>query len=148
MKTVISQKDVCGVVRSFLNINEGDEATEDLIFAIGAELLDISSDKMREMIGDREGVQRIKEQHPEGTRVRLNHMDDPQAVPDGTEGTVTGVDDIGQIMVKWDNGLSLPLVLDQDDFTVLSTPGRAEKAKASPNTVRRQSSLKGKDHAR
>ena len=31
-------------------------------------------------------------------------MDDPQAPPVGTKGTVRGVDDIGSIMVAWDNG--------------------------------------------
>jgi hypothetical protein len=30
-------------------------------------------------------------------------MDDPQAPPVGTKGTVYGVDDIGNIMVAWDN---------------------------------------------
>ena len=34
-------------------------------------------------------------------------MDDPQAPPIGTKGTVTHVDDIGTIHVAWDNGSSL-----------------------------------------
>ena len=67
----------------------------------------------------REQVQRIREQYPPGTRLRLNHMDDPQAVPDGTEGTVQAVDDAGQLLMKWDNGRSLSLVPGEDSFSVI-----------------------------
>lgn len=45
-----------------------------------------------------------------GTRVELIRMDDVQAPPVGTKGTVVGVDDIGSIMVNWDNGCSLNVV--------------------------------------
>lgn len=45
--------------------------------------------------------------YPVGCRVRLLEMDDQQAPPIGTCGTVTGVDDTGSIMVAWDNGGSL-----------------------------------------
>ena len=44
---------------------------------------------------------------PPGTRVELVRMDDAQAPPIGTKGTVTGVDDTGSLMVDWDNGSSL-----------------------------------------
>jgi len=37
-------------------------------------------------------------------------MDDPQAPPVGTKGTVTRVDDTGTIHVKWDNGSGLGIV--------------------------------------
>ena len=46
----------------------------------------------------------LREQFPAGTRVELVKMDDPQAPHIGTKGTVYGVDDIGNIMVAWDNG--------------------------------------------
>ena len=52
----------------------------------------------------KELVQHIKDAYPAGTRVELLQMDDPQAPPIGTRGTVIGVDDIGSIMVDWDNG--------------------------------------------
>ena len=40
-------------------------------------------------------------------RVHEVQMDDPQAPPIGTKGTVIGVDDIGSIMVAWDTGSGL-----------------------------------------
>lgn len=49
----------------------------------------------------------LREQFPKGCRVELIRMDDPQAPPIGTKGTVTHVDDIGTIHVAWDNGSSL-----------------------------------------
>lgn len=49
----------------------------------------------------------LRNRYPVGCRVRLLEMDDQQAQPIGTCGTVTGVDDTGSIMVAWDNGGSL-----------------------------------------
>lgn len=48
------------------------------------------------------------------SRVVLIQMDDVQAPPLGTKGTVQGVDDIGAIMVHWDNGSHLGVVLGAD----------------------------------
>lgn len=48
-------------------------------------------------------VERLRKQYTTGTRVELVEMDDPQAPPVGTKGTVYGVDDIGSILVNWDN---------------------------------------------
>jgi hypothetical protein len=50
MNTMIFPEDVDNVIQSFILTNNGDEATEDLILAIGAELLNISSDTMAERI--------------------------------------------------------------------------------------------------
>ena len=78
---------------------------------------------------DREYVQRVKEQYPPGTRVRLNNMpDDPQPIPPGTEGEVTGCDDAGQLQMSWSNGRSLSLLPGVDDFTVISRPEKAERS--------------------
>ena len=67
-----------------------------------------------------EEVQQIKEQYPPGTRICLDFMADPWSpVPDGTEGTVDMVDDIGQIHMKWDNGRTLALVPGEDSFSVI-----------------------------
>ena len=44
-------------------------------------------------------------------------MEDPQAPPPGTKGTVSYVDDMGQIGVKWDTGSSLSLIPGVDSFS-------------------------------
>lgn len=62
----------------------------------------------------REVVERLRAQYPAGCRVELLHMDDMQAPPVGTKGTVIGVDDIGSIMVRWDNGSGLSVVYGED----------------------------------
>lgn len=59
-------------------------------------------------------VEKIKSEYPPGTRVELVKMDDIQAPPIGTKGTVIGVDDIGSIMVAWDNRSSLHVVYGED----------------------------------
>lgn len=50
MNTILFPEDVANVIQSFYLCNQYDEATVDLIFAIGAELLDISPDTMFDMI--------------------------------------------------------------------------------------------------
>ena len=62
----------------------------------------------------KETVERIRKEYPVGTRVELVRMDDPQAPPVGTKGTVRGVDDIGSIMVAWDNGCGLSVAYGED----------------------------------
>lgn len=62
----------------------------------------------------RETVERLRKQYPTGIRVELVCMDDVQAPPIGTKGTVTGVDDSGSIMVKWDNGSGLNVIFGVD----------------------------------
>ena len=59
-------------------------------------------------------VEVLRRQYPVGTRVELVRMDDPQAPPIGTKGTVKGVDDIGSIMVAWDNGCGLSVAYGAD----------------------------------
>ena len=54
-----------------------------------------------------------------GTRVELLQMDDCQAPPCGTKGPVRGVDDIGNILVNWDNGSSLSVVYGEDSCRVI-----------------------------
>ena len=62
-------------------------------------------------------VQMLRKQYPPGTRLRSDCMpDDPRPIESGTLGTVVGVDDAGQIMMKWDNGRSLSLIPGVDSF--------------------------------
>ncbi len=56
----------------------------------------------------------LRERFPQGARVELLRMDDPQAPPIGTKGTVRGVDDTGSIMVAWDSGGSLHVLFGVD----------------------------------
>ena len=62
----------------------------------------------------KEIIDNIKKMYPEGTRVELIDMDDKQAPPVGTRGTVISVDDIGTIHVQWDNGSSLGIAFRKD----------------------------------
>ena len=57
-----------------------------------------------------EQLERLRETYPAGTRVELVQMDDQQAPPTGTKGTVTGVDDTGSLLVNWDNGSGLNVI--------------------------------------
>lgn len=62
----------------------------------------------------REIVESIRRRYPEGVRVELIQMDDVQAPPIGTKGTVEWVDDVGTIFVRWDNGSGLGVAYGQD----------------------------------
>lgn len=62
----------------------------------------------------REIVERIRREYPAGTRVELVRMDDAQALPVGTKGTVKGVDDTGSLLMRWDNGSGLNVVYGED----------------------------------
>ncbi|WP_026478177.1 DUF4314 domain-containing protein [Alkaliphilus transvaalensis] len=66
------------------------------------------------MLIRKEILERLRKQYPPGTRVELIKMNDQQAPPTGTQGTVIGVDDIGSIMVSWDNGSNLSVVYGED----------------------------------
>ena len=67
----------------------------------------------------KEIVEQLRSEYPEGTRVELVRMDDPQAPPVGMKGTVQGVDDVGSILVAWDNGSSLNVAYGPDQVRVL-----------------------------
>ncbi len=59
----------------------------------------------------------LKERYPAGTRVELDRMvDDPNPIPSGSKGTVSFVDDIGTVMVNFDNGRCLGICSDADSF--------------------------------
>ena len=67
------------------------------------------------MFPTKETIEFLRTEYPAGTRVRLLKMDDVQAPPVGTEGTIVGVDDIGSLLMHWDNGSSLNVVYNEDE---------------------------------
>ena len=66
------------------------------------------------MFPDDRTVEMLRKRYPAGTRVELIRMEDPQAPPAGTRGTVTGVDDAGSLLMRWDNGSALNVVYGED----------------------------------
>lgn len=64
-------------------------------------------------------VRQLRDFYPEGTKVQLIRMDDPQAPPVGTRGVITHVDDAGNIHVSWDNGSGLSLIPGEDEFKII-----------------------------
>ena len=75
-----------------------------------AEISEIS----RKPFPSREQINELKGMYPPGSRVILVRMDDNQAPPEGTFGTVKGVDDMGSLLVCWDNGSGLNAILGED----------------------------------
>lgn len=63
---------------------------------------------------NKEMLERLRKKYPEGTRVELVSMDDAQAPPAGTQGTVKYVDDIGTVHIRWDNGSGLGAAFGSD----------------------------------
>lgn len=62
-----------------------------------------------------ETLKQLRDTYTPGTRVELIQMDDPYTkLMAGDRGTVTSVDDIGTIHVKWDRGGSLGVVYGED----------------------------------
>lgn len=71
---------------------------------------------MHKIPTDRE-IQKTRRKYPAGSRIELIEMEDPYAHPKaGDQGTVVGVDDLGQILMRWDNGSTLSLIPEIDRF--------------------------------
>ena len=63
----------------------------------------------------KETVERIRRMYPKGTRVELISMSDPYTkLRPGDKGTVSMVDDIGTVFVKWDCGSGLGVAYGED----------------------------------
>lgn len=45
-----SKEDVISIIRSYCLANDGDEATTDLLLAVGAEILGVSAEEMQKML--------------------------------------------------------------------------------------------------
>jgi len=75
---------------------------------------------------NRETVEHIRRTYPVGCRVVIDQMDDVQAPPIGSQGTVTGVDDTGSVMCAWDEGGSLSVVYGADRCHKIATEDEAK----------------------
>ena len=62
----------------------------------------------------------LRSQFTPGSRVELLQMEDTQAPPVGSKGTVIGVDDTGSLMVRWDNGSSLNVLYGIDRCRIIT----------------------------
>ena len=74
-----------------------------------------------EMEASNMNVEQIKAEYPAGTKIELINMDGESRMFPGMKGEVTGVDDMGQIHMKWENGSSLALNMEVDDFRKADT---------------------------
>ena len=59
-------------------------------------------------------IEFVKRKYPAGTRVELVRMNDIDAPEVGTRGTVVGVDGIGSLLMRWDNGSTLNVLYEED----------------------------------
>ena len=75
-------------------------------------------------------VGRMKNQYPAGTRVEeISLCNEEEHLKPGMKGTVIAVDDQPALLVNWDNGSSLSLLIGKDHFRVVpqqeESPGMA-----------------------
>lgn len=63
---------------------------------------------------NKELIAELRREYPKGARVELIRMDDVQAPPVGTQGTVLAVDALGSLLVRWDNGSCLNVIYGKD----------------------------------
>lgn len=68
---------------------------------------------------NKEQIELLRKKYPTGTRVELLQMEDVQAPPRGTKGTVYGVDDTGSLLVHWDNGSGLNVIYGVDSCRIV-----------------------------
>lgn len=96
-------------------------------------------------------VNEMREMYPEGTQIVLTEMRGENQMPYGLKGTVKFVDDAGQIHMKWENGSSLALNINEDTFekveapqkisVILVEPGRYPKLIEIEDTLEAMQSL-------
>ena len=68
----------------------------------------------------KEMLEHYRAMYPAGTRVELVSMNDPQSPPVGTRGTVLRVDDAADLVMRWDNGSGLNVVLGEDSVRIVN----------------------------
>lgn len=81
-------------------------------------LMAFAEERMKELnLDDKRG---IKEKFVPGMKLKLIYMNDKQAPPPGTIGTVMYVDDAETVHVQWETGSTLGLIPTEDKFTILT----------------------------
>ena len=83
------------------------------------------------MIYNQNKVEMLRQRYPEGTRICVDSMDDYCPIESGTCGTVEFVDDAGTLHCKFDNGRTLGVIPDVDDFHVV----KQEQSQTDEQTV-------------
>ena len=78
-------------------------------------------------------VEEIRMKYPSGTRIELYEMKGERQMTSGLKGTVTSVDDTGQIHMAWDNGSSLALNIEEDYFNIINDTGKLKVLFVEPN---------------
>ena len=77
------------------------------------------------MLYHKDFVERMRNQYPPGTRVEVISLcNEEEHLKPGMKGPVMGVDDQPALLVNWDNGSSLSLLIGKDHFRVV--PPQAE----------------------
>lgn len=74
-------------------------------------------------------VEQIKKKYPPGTRIQLDHMEGERDMPDGLQGVVKHIDDQGQLHMAWQNGRSLALIPNEDQFHIIQPEQQPEDNK-------------------
>lgn len=86
----------------------------------------------------KEKLEMLRKRYPAGTKVCLEAMEGEHQMESGLKGTVTYVDDIGQILVQWENGSSLSLIPGVDRFHKISGSEKKTAQDHSRDLVRRK----------
>ena len=61
----------------------------------------------------------IKNKYPIGSIIKITKMDDPYAPPFGTIGNIVDIDDIGSLLIRWENGSSLRVTAHDDKIEIV-----------------------------
>lgn len=86
-------------------------------------------------------IDKIREMYPEGTLIELEEMKGEPQMPYGMKGTVRFVDDMGQIHMRWENGSSLALSIEEDSFNKIEPPKKISVLLVEPNKYPKMTEL-------
>lgn len=76
-------------------------------------------------------VENLRKKYTEGMQIELTEMRGEPQMPPGLKGVVDYVDDAGQVHMKWENGSSLAINVEEDTFHTISQE-MAEQAGGDP----------------